>query len=671
MPNKNADDDDCVQNDDDRPSFSTLYLFPSFTDLKSSLIGNDLNLTVAPPIAILYSHQTPASTSATLAPSTWRSRYAAAGARHARALSDPPMRQSPAWLQPKNQHEHEPNPFEHSFSGKDYATMFHPPRRARSQSPKSSHGGGGGMSGDINVPSSSGKGFTPGSADLGNFGWALQQTDSLRGSSGVGGAARGGPLTPRTAMLNGIAMTPGMRSSMAGGNTSAHHGSTSENMMFDPTSIRTGFTPGGIHSGLHNAGSNNYPPHSPATQALFAMMTNATPGLPALPRVESEYSGSDSADNRSNTNNKQHPLQQAAHIQPSGNSSGSGRSPESGNSGHVHAQAIPRPINVGSIYGNRPNPMAVQQASSNASSSYSGYQGSQNLLSQAAPRPMPPTAFHNNNNNLPGSQNPVPQMRGPPNSNPPPAGQNPLFLLSQQMQPDMPEDDTVLAAAALSGLSTPRGTYVGGPGMPTIAPGTLSNNAGKMNLQQPPSGLNPASRPAPLTKANSAAQPSIAPTASSKTVPKAGKKGAAAGGAGPANNKRKKTDDSAAVGGKKPKRNTRRAAAANAQPIVDADTPSEDEDDDGMSVGGSIGRSDNGRNMSYNYGNSNAGQSGSQMDMSMPGQVNRTNSGDSEDKGDGPRKGGRGPKQQFETEEEKRKNFLERNRQGKSLLITR
>lgn len=207
--------------------------------------------------------------------------------------------------------------------------------------------------------------------------------------------------------------------------------------------------------------------------------------------------------------------------------------------------------------------------------------------------------------------------------------------------------------------------------MPTIAPGTLSNNAGKMNLQQPPSGLNPASRPAPLTKANSAAQPSIAPTASSKTVPKAGKKGAAAGGAGPANNKRKKTDDSAAVGGKKPKRNTRRAAAANAQPIVDADTPSEDEDDDGMSVGGSIGRSDNGRNMSYNYGNSNAGQSGSQMDMSMPGQVNRTNSGDSEDKGDGPRKGGRGPKQQFETEEEKRKNFLERNRQGKSLLITR
>lgn len=551
--------------------------------------------------------------------------------------------------------------------------MFHPPRRARSQSPKSSHGGA-----DINVPHSGKTGYTPGSADLGNFGWALQQTatDSLRGGS----ATRGGPLTPRSAaMLNGPGMTPGLRSSLLGGGSSGGgHGSSVDAIMFDPTSIRTGFTPGGANGphpgashGVSNSSNNNtsYPPHSPATQALFAMMTNATPGLPALPRIESEYSGSDSANEKTGSSNTINKLQSAAHIQqPSRHSSGSGRSPESNNSGQVHSQAVPRPINASSIYGNRPNPMAIQQASSNPSSNYSGYQSSQALLSQIAPRPLPPQAFSSNNSGNGSSQNGVPQTRNQQQQQQQQAGQNPLYMLSQQLPSDIQEDDTVLAAAALSGLSTPRGTYVGGPGMPTIAPSTLTNNAGKMNLQQPPQGSasnnNSAAaqgRPMPLSKANSAAQPSAVTNvkastgiaAAAATAPAGGKKGPAT------SNKRKKTDD-APANSKKPKRNTRRAAAANAQPIVDADTLSEDELDNDND-GASIGQSDNGRNASYYGDDSVGGETTSQMQIM---QAQRHQSGESEEKVEPPRKGGRGPKQQFETEEEKRKNFLERNRQG-------
>jgi ATF/CREB family transcription factor len=197
-----------------------------------------------------------------------------AGSRHVRASSDPVSRGG-AFSAGDLTHllDQEPNLFEQSFSGPRHSSF--PPeqtydpsrpraananavagpssssslpgvaavRRARSISPSS------------NVPRatpSSGLGpigkfaslmGTPGGVNelVGSFRWDV---DSLRS----------GPLSP--ALLTGPTSS----------STSGAHS------LFDPTTLRTGLTP------LAPSGNISFPPPSPATAALFAMMTNNTPG---------------------------------------------------------------------------------------------------------------------------------------------------------------------------------------------------------------------------------------------------------------------------------------------------------------------------------------------------------------------------------------------------------
>ena len=118
------------------------------------------------------------------------------------------------------------------------------PRRARSISPQLSPGLTSTTMAAINTsanhPANSkapiGFGFNTPGGDFSQFGWALNEAGRI-----------GGALSPSISSL------------------------------FDPSSVRTGLTPG--PGGLGRDSLSAYAPHSPATQALFAMMTNQTPPL--------------------------------------------------------------------------------------------------------------------------------------------------------------------------------------------------------------------------------------------------------------------------------------------------------------------------------------------------------------------------------------------------------
>lgn len=644
-----------------------------------------------------------------------------------RAMSDPPsVRHSPAaWTMPTRQQrkllDQEPNPFEHSFSSdkNPYDEMrrlqhqphsdIGPARRVRSQSPpKSSHGDSlsqqaahprAGPS-HVRLPGM-GSMDTP-SSELAQFGWALNTTPG----TGGGDSLRAGPLSP--SMLNGPLHNAG--DSRSGVNRQIGGGGAG---LFDPASIRTGLTPGGIlythHHQSHlgstqdgRTGSSYNPPHSPATQALFAMMTNSTPGLPSLTHHESPTSGSesgerggrDSAQNTgSDTSNRQQtqPQPQPQHlsqpqlqsIRPSPVNSGSGLSNASGVSNssgtgggpiyntqpaHNLSQAAPRPIPPGAIYGLAGATSRSQQPLAPPPPAYTGYQHSSTLLSQNVPRPLPPQAFQTQQSTKAG--NPVMQSR-PSQA----AGdganmseQNPLFLLSQahaQMNSgasgtqgslpetsllDLNEDDTVLAAAALSGLSTPRTAYVGGPA-PAAAVAlshlnAAANNA-NMNLQPPIARAQTGQVQGELAESGSGTDSAGKKTGKAAGKGKGAKKGAAvtadtsASSATASGSKRKKAASPPPGNDvKKLKRapSSRRKTAVVAK--VEGGTPeargSYDSEHD-VHNGGPDGEGDNddGMSMASGGGDDNDGS------------------------------GGKGGKQQsFETEDDKRKNFLERNRQA-------
>jgi len=573
-----------------------------------------------------------------------------------RALSDPPIRPTPSWLvnNPAAKHlDSEPNPFERSFSGKTPYEMVQMNRRARSISPKSSHGAAMPLPGHQSKLPPFGTMSTP-SNDF--FDWGLGGTDSLRS----------GPLSP--SMLNGPAY--------GNSNISA----------FDPSTIRTGLTPGN--------GISNYAPHSPATQALFAMMTNSTPGLPGVPKMDERI-----ADNIENVSQSydgrrhQAPHPGAIHYTSDG-SRGSSSSSNANNNGNnnnnpsyspsrsqhlphlqpsfSHAQAVPKPLPPHQMY----RGTAQTQPASFMGNTSGGFVdlGSQ-LLQQNAPRPLPSQTGPAGGSNNPNPLYLLSHAQGHANSD---AGMthkpasNPFNNLQNQVPPadigmEVSADDAILAAAAgLSGLATPRPNNVAGPvpaGHHAIAPtnlnvATSANLAlpGHVGADQDVTALTVGGKRTRTRSQQNIAQ--VTTTASAASTSGQKRKAPAT--------KRNQSE------AKKPKRTTRRAAAAN-QPIVDEDTPPEDTFDDSQMTGsaGDDIRQESALLLEEDT-YSNAGSSQRRSESAKVKLEYDEDDGEDGDDGDGSQKlstskqikPGRGPKQQFETEEEKRKNFLERNRQA-------
>ncbi|GAA5819963.1 hypothetical protein JCM11251_005427 [Rhodosporidiobolus azoricus] len=552
--------------------------------------------------------------------------------RH-RASSDP-LSRGGAFLDGSGLLAHEPNPFEQSFrpgfpplGPTDGTASSHggAGRRARSTSPTSlmpratpggSAGSGGG--GQKLPPLSLMQ--TPGT-ELSAFGWGV---DSLRT----------GPLSP--ALLNGPTGTSG----------------ASDHDAFDPSSFRTGLTPlvaGAAGSGGAASGAGvSFPPPSPATAALFAMMTNNTPGTSdAAAAAAAGVAGGGPRPHEGPNEGNQF---EASFAQVA-------------NGGGVPALNSANSLHRSAMANNNQMANGVSTRSSNAMGSGAGYfppqppppqngqPNSYHFLPGSAPPPHQPQQAHH-----PHSRAPAPvhaySSAAPPTNLTVPAPPTSLDLLTQASS--YQSDDALVAAAALSGLATPGG------GFPAAAVLAASNQA-----QQQGAGVMPGSTVTGGAGANGVAvkQPSPTPSASSPSAPTtaSGRAKRAAsqanvavlanGGGGSATGKRARKataaaqemdeqnalldEEQAAKKGPATKRSKRGAASRNNSKADFTDDGYGDEDskmfdDEGMYGGGA--------------GSAAGGQAGGAS---------------------GGAKGGRGRKKDTgETEEEKRKNFLERNRQA-------
>lgn len=472
-------------------------------------------------------------------------------ARHVRASSDPVSR---GGAFPANASGHgldqEPNPFEQSFSGPRHSStgpleaadvkvamlpnaLAGPSsgvtiRRARSISPPTQR-----ARDDASVPklpplsliASRGQPH-----EMQGFGWGI---DSLRS----------GPLSP--ALLNGPAHQP-------------------TNGAFDPSGLRTSLTP------LSGVGNAAFPPPSPATAALFAMMTNNTPGSSDLGMGGG---GSRPHEGPNEGNHFEASFARATDGKGSRRSSLVDQSRGMGGGNHdnylLHHQGPQAPLNShprSTQMNGRPIQMHPSQLG----------QHSMPYASMNSRLPMQngmPTSLSSRLPNLPSDIRYAPQSHG--------GGQNPLYLLSQANDNN---EETQAAAAALGNLSGPGGYSplpmdTSGDHLGMIAPGTIGE--------------------AQQIVPSAALQHDTSSNAGPVATPKGGRKTAAA--------KRKKgKDDDDVVRKPAAKKGKRGKAAKDDYDMDDFDDPGDE---------GSL----------------------------SPQPVNPN-----------------------ETEEEKRKNFLERNRQGTS-----
>lgn len=448
---------------------------------------------------------------------------------------------------------------------------------------------------------------TPG-AELSAFGWGV---DSLRT----------GPLSP--ALLNGPAGT---------------------SIDFDPSTYRTGLTPlvAGAGGPPGVSGSTNFPPPSPATAALFAMMTNNTPGT---------------AD-----------AQAAAMAAGSGLTGGGPRPHEGPNEGNQFDASFGRAnSDVGPILHHQPHVQGQPAPLTNLHRSALANQVNGVAPGGGPPRslslntlpshPPPPNAFYppppqQNGGyfaaNAPQqSSHPLAAPPVVPYSTAPPPAQNSLDLLTQA---SYQTDDALVAAAALSGLATPGGgfpaaavlaaanaaaslsppqgngvmpgsTVGGGPG----AAGTNGNGNGAHRVSPSPSAGSSTTGRGKRTLSATTSQPAL-------TTGKRARKATAAAQELEAQNAYEAEQAAGKKGaaGKRGKRgaSATAAAAAKKQKEEDEMMMMDDDDEDDMK-------------MTEGYQQAAPSTSGTGK--------------------------GRGRKKDTgETEEEKRKNFLERNRQGKS-----
>lgn len=220
-------------------------------------------------------------------------------------LHRPPIRPAPVAGISKSKFELEPNPFEQSFSRSSTSVHRAAVRTQTGSSSEDGKGSGvkGGREGttegrqddetdggraEVSRKGSSDDRDTPGEKT------ALPPLSAMTSPvpvdpashfswSGLSSSLRAGPLSP--AMLAGPTSAshhaqhgqPGNEASGAGAQNTTHHGG------FDPSTFRTGFTPGvgsGFtpnYTGLLTAGGG-FPMPSPNTAAFFSMVTNGTPG---------------------------------------------------------------------------------------------------------------------------------------------------------------------------------------------------------------------------------------------------------------------------------------------------------------------------------------------------------------------------------------------------------
>ncbi|GAA5827484.1 hypothetical protein JCM3770_005252, partial [Rhodotorula araucariae] len=347
------------------------------------------------------------------------------GGRH-RASSDP-LSRGGAFLDGAGLLNQEPNPFEQSFG--PLASSAAPKlsdgsasasgRRARSTSPSSlmprSTPGGPHRLPPLSLM------HTPG-GELSAFGWGV---DSLRT----------GPLSP--ALLSGPTGTSGL---------------------YDPSAIggRTGLTPlvaGAVGAGASSAGAAvSFPPPSPATAALFAMMTNNTPGTSDAATANAAAGLAGGGPRPHEGPNEANSFEASFARANSDNAVSSGATKRAADA--LHRSALQNHMN--GIGGSAP---AVPQLSSlNA-----------RPASTTVPAPPPPQpSTYSQPPAHPAAYYPPTGATGIYPSAPavapnhalaftaPPRPTNPLDLLTAASNYN---DDAVVAAAALSGLATPGGGF--------------------------------------------------------------------------------------------------------------------------------------------------------------------------------------------------------------------
>ncbi|BGP24805.1 Transcription factor [Rhodotorula toruloides] len=562
--------------------------------------------------------------------------YLAAG-RH-RASSDP-LSRGGAFPDGAGLLQQEPNPFEQSFgpqastSRPTDGTLTAGGRRARSTSPSAL------------LPRATPGGLqrlpplslmqTPG-GELSAFNWGV---DSLRT----------GPLSP--ALLNGP---------------------TGTSALFE-SSLRTGLTPfvASVAPNGTAGGGVSFPPPSPATAALFAMMTNNTPGTSdaaALagggPRPHEGLNEANSFDaSFAQANSTQHSkLRNSLHASDSPVDMNGAPQPAS-TAGRTTRSASNIPVAP------HPPPPGVSYPHQGPPGSHVYYPSGPHANAgvpphgpPGAPPPgytFPPHARHphphphaHSQDPLPPPGAPHPHFTGPPGQlafTAPPPPTNPLDLLTQA---SFHNDDAVAAAAALSGLATPGGGF---PAAAVLAAAQQQGAAGGIMPSSTVTGGSGVVETGPANGGPARKDSSPAPSAGSSAGGGTGraKRGAAATGAAvsnvPAKRARKPTaaaaaaaeemslgldDEEVAASSTKKvpaKRGGRKAAATAAK--------KEDPDTDGMSVSANGSVPPEAHGGEYHLEGSEAPS--------------------------GPSKGGRGRKKDTgETEEEKRRNFLERNRQA-------
>ncbi|GAA6060490.1 hypothetical protein JCM10212_007121 [Sporobolomyces blumeae] len=556
--------------------------------------------------------------------------------------------------------DQEPNPFEQSFSGPGPSkatdgTITAGGRRARSTSPSSLIPRATPGSAGAKLPPLS---FmqTPGGGDLTNFGWGV---DSLRT----------GPLSP--ALLNGPTYVP------------------------DGSSLRTGLTPlvggaappgppggggGGVGGGqgAPGAGSGSagvsFPPPSPATAALFAMMTNNTPGTadasalagggPRPHEGPNEGNQFEASFARANSDSKIPPTSEPTSM-PATQPPMHHTQTHPGTFSDLHRSAINNTLMNGSQGHHPPPPPHGHHAPH--PQAYLSYP-------QHPPGPYPPHVAPHLAHLAPHGQH-HPHPHPPPHSQhahstytsaPPPAppsnATNPLDLLSQA---SFHNDDAVVAAAALSGLATPGGGFNAAA---VAALNAAQNGQPQPTVQNPPPGVMPGSTVGTGANGNGPFKGvKEEPMNGSTAAAGRGKRAASSTTGGNGTTKRTKRGQAGSAGAVSEEPELSGASAAGANNVVGngggeggggagtkksqpkraaskrgAAAKRKTEEDDEAMMGGF---DDNGSMM--------GDMDDDMMDEQAPAGAAQAN------------KGGRGRKKDTgETEEEKRKNFLERNRQA-------
>ncbi|GAA5850599.1 hypothetical protein JCM8547_001924 [Rhodosporidiobolus lusitaniae] len=522
--------------------------------------------------------------------------------RH-RASSDP-LSRGGAFVDGNGQLAHEPNPFEQSFrpgvgppQASDGSLSAHGGRRARSTSPSSL------------MPRNTPGGLqklpplslmqTPGN-ELAAFGWGV---DSLRT----------GPLSP--ALLNGPAGT---------------------SASFDSASYRTGLTPSmagaGVPAGV--AGAVSFPPPSPATAALFAMMTNNTPGTADAAAAQALAGGGPRPHEGPNEGNQ---------FEASFARANSDVGPQSHG---PHVQVQPAPLN--SLH---------RSALANQTNGIGGPARSVSL-GNGPPSQPPPGAggyfppVQNGAYPYPphGAAPPVPHpLAGPPvlpYSAAPPPPQNSLDLLTQA---SFQNDDALVAAAALSGLATPGGGFpaaavlAAANGVSLDAP-PPSQGAGIMPGSTVTGGIAAAGTSNGHGHGNGVKPPSPSPSAGSSGLGR-GKRAASSAAS---------VVTQGVTTGKRARKATAAAQEADAQAAYEAEQAAAKK--------GAVGK--RGKRAASATSKKQLQMEEDMMDEDDE-EIMKMEGAEEPPPAPALAKGGRGRKKDTgETEEEKRKNFLERNRQA-------